>query len=384
MQVHGGRSYQEDPIAAVAEATAEAPLDLQPDLVIAFVSMKQEVSVVVSALQARFAGSLVVGCTTAGEILDGDRGTGSLIVSALKTPGVRWAATLMRDLRGTPNVGGTVARLCGELGCDLETYTPNTYFAMLLIDGMSGREEMISAALSEALCGIPLVGGSAADGLAFQRTQVFANGEVDSNAAVVILAHTNNGFDLLKHQHYARTPRSFVVTSAVAAQRRVNEFDGRPAAEVYAELLGVTPEQIAGTVNPITFMNPVLFSCNGDVYVRSVQRVDPDGSMLFHSAIDEGIVLEIAGRTDIREALKSAVDEHLAKHGKAELFIGFNCILRALELDQLGDPQLLADEWRRTAAHTIGFDTYGEIWNGLHINQTLVGIGLYAPATTST
>jgi hypothetical protein len=79
---------------------------------------------------------------------------------------------------------------------------------------------------------------------------------------------------LVKHQHYARTPRVLAVTSALGAQRRVNEFDGRPAAERYAELLGVTPEQIRGTVNPITFMNPVLFPCNGDIYVRSVQRVD--------------------------------------------------------------------------------------------------------------
>ena len=28
-----------------------------------------------------------------------------------------------------------------------------------------------------------------------------------------------------------------------------------------------------------------------------------------------------------------------------------------------------------TAEHIIGFDTYGEQLNGLHINQTLVGVG---------
>jgi hypothetical protein len=35
------------------------------------------------------------------------------------------------------------------------------------------------------------------------------------------------------------------------------------------------------------------------------------------------------------------------------------------------------------AKHSIGFDTYGEMWNGLHINQTLVGVTLREPASLS-
>jgi hypothetical protein len=175
MRIHKGRSAQHDANAAVAEATTEMPDHLARGIVFAFVSMQQDTAGVVSALERRFPGALVVGCTTAGEIFDGVRSTRALVVSALETSGVRWAAALMRGLRGSPDAEGVVAALCAKLGCERTVYSPNTYFAMTLVDGMSGREEVVSAALAEALCGIALVGGSAADGLAFQSTQVFAN-----------------------------------------------------------------------------------------------------------------------------------------------------------------------------------------------------------------
>lgn len=382
MHVYKGRSHQTDPSAAVSEAVAGVPNALVPSIVIAFTSVKQDKDGVVAALSQRFPGTVIVGCTTAGEIFDGVRTTDSLVVSALDTPAVRWDAVLLKDLRGAPDVEGVVTGLCERLGCDRADYEPGTYFAMLLIDGMSGKEEVITTALADALCGIPLIGGAAADGLAFRQTHVFANGEVATDAAVIILAHAPQGADLVKHQHYFTMPRYLAVTSAVPAERRVNQFDGRPAAEAYAALVGVDRAEIVGDVNPITFTNPVLFACGGDVYVRSVRRVDEDGAMHFHSAIEEGMVLEIGGRADMVDAMRIAVDEHLAKHGKADLFIGFNCILRALEMEQSGASQGLAEQWQRVASQSIGFDTYGEVWNGIHVNHTLIGVALRDPSRT--
>jgi hypothetical protein len=383
MNVFQGRSQLVDPGAAVAEATAGVPSGTSPNLVIAFASRTQELAAVAASLEARYPSALVIGCSSAGEILDGMRGTGSLVVSVLCTPEIRWAATLMDGVRAGLDIEGGVARVCAALGCDRDGYVPGTYFAMLLIDGLTGKEELVSAALAEALCGIPLVGGSASDALTFQHTEVFLGRELRSDAAVVILAHAPHGYELFKHQHYLASPRPLAVTSAVPSERRVNEFDGRPAAAAYAAAVGVTMAEIVGDVNQVTFMNPVIFSCGGDIYVRSVRKIDPDGVMHFHSTIEEGMVMDIAGRADMVEELGRTITTHLAAHAKADLFIGFNCILRALEGEQLGVNLQLAAEWRRLASQSVGFDTYGEIWNGLHINQTLVGVALRAaPSTT--
>jgi hypothetical protein len=380
MDIRQGSSSAPDSGVALAEAISGMDAAFQPDLVVAFVSIKHDPAIVSRDLTARFPSALVVGCTTAGEIVDGRRGTDSLAVSAMKTPSVRWAGRLVRGVRASPDLEGTVASLCEEIGCDRESYAPNTFFAMAMIDGMSVREEAFGAALAEALAGIPLVGGSAGDGLAFKETTVLLNGEAATDAAVVVLAHAAGGFELIKHQHYLPTTKTLAVTAADPATRRVDELDGRPAAHAYAAALGVPNQAVVGGGGSVTFMNPVTFSCGGDAYVRSVRTVDPDGAMHFYCAVEEGMVLEISGREEMVQALGRTVSEHLEKHGQAEVFIGFNCILRALEMEQLGANEQLACEWSRLAKRSIGFDTYGELWNGLHINQTLVGIALHEPS----
>ncbi len=379
MDTRQGSSAIADAQAAVREATERFEPGFDPDVVFAFVSVLQDTREVARALVERFPRALIVGCTTAGEILDGQRTTNSLALSALRTPSVRWAAHLLRGIRQTPEVERTVAELCAELGCDREAYALNTYFAMTLIDGLSVREEVVGAALAEAFAGIPIIGGSAGDGLQFEETRVFVGSNVETNAAVLLLAHAEHGFELFKHQHYLPKPTLLAVTKADVTARRVDELDGRPAAETYAAAIGVRTEDLLDPAQNVTFMHPVTFSCGGEPYVRSVRAVEPNGAMHFYCAVEEGMVLEVSGREDMDQALARSVEAHVQAHGQAEVFVGFNCILRALEMEQLKANDALAAHWSRLAKHSIGFDTYGEMWNGLHINQTLVGVTLREP-----
>lgn len=381
METRQARSRADDAQTALAAIRAELGDDFAPDLVVAFVASKYEARTIAGELARTYPRAVVVGCTTAGEILDGERGVGSVVVSALRTPSIRWAARMIKDVGGAPDVAGAVGSVCGALSCDREGEHLDEYFAMVLVDGVSGTEETLGAALADALAGIPLVGGSAGDDLAFRETQVFVGGDVASNAAALVLAHAPRGFDLLKHQHYVPTPTRVAVTAADPATRRVDELDGRPAAEAFAEAIGLPPGRALADE---TFLHPVTFSCRGEAYVRSVRTVEPDGAMHFYCAVEPGMVLEISGREDMTHALARSVETHLRAHGRADAFIGFNCILRALEMEQLRANRAIANEWSRLATHSIGFDTYGEMWKGLHINQTLVGIALHEPRQDAT
>jgi hypothetical protein len=126
-------------------------------------------------------------------------------------------------------------------------------------------------------------------------------------------------------------------------------------------------------VSSRAFASPLTFECNGELYVRSVQRVDPDGSIAFYCAVDEGMVLGVGGHEEIDTALAAHAG---ATRKPATFMIAFNCILRALEADKSDKHAALGRELRRFSDHVIGFDTYGEQLNGLHINQTVVGIVL--------
>jgi hypothetical protein len=229
----------------------------------------------------------------------------------------------------------------------------------------------VAAECAAALDGVRLVGGSAGDDMRFQATHVFFGGEATQHAALLLLAHVPDGVDVFKHQHFARSPTALAVTRVDTATRRVYEFDGMLAAEAYAEALGLTREQLT---TDIAFVNPLVFPTSGDVYIRSVHQVHDDGSISFYCAVEEGMVLEVGGHSAMVPALDSAIAQFKAKHPSPSFFLGFSCILRAVEMSGQHLEEGIGKSLQTLSPSSIAFDTYGEHFNGLHINQTIVGV----------
>lgn len=367
MQTFQGRSAQTDARAAVQEAAAELPADL--DLIFVFSSTEQDPEQVAQALTERFPGVPLAGCTTSGEHLSDGHSRGNLVVTGIQAPEYRWT-TASVDLEGFDKGKAEAAakELFEAVGVDPEEMDPEKLVSLLFIDGLSGVEEDFTATLADALQGVPLAGGSAGDDLKFEKTWVYGPHGARSGAATLVMAYSPDGapIQIVKHQHFTTTPRSVVVTRVEG--RRVYEFDGYPALEGYARALGMEPEQVSGDV---TFLNPVTFACNGELYVRSIQAIHDDGSISFYCAVEEGMVLDISDHHEMSESL----EQGLQFTRPPEFVVGFNCILRALEAT---GSELHAEqsEILQKACNTlIGFDTYGEQLNGLHINQTLVAVG---------
>ncbi|MCC6645315.1 MAG: FIST C-terminal domain-containing protein [Polyangiaceae bacterium] len=380
MQVFQGKSHDADARRAVAEATAGFQLGgATPDLVLVFASTAQDPDALATALTERFPGAKVVGCTTAGEILDAGHAKGAVVVSAIVSPSVRWAVRAVEDLGALDEARAerVADELFAELGTTRDAADPARTFCLTLIDGLSMKEEHVVSTMADALGGLPLLGGSAGDDLAFRQTRVFVDGQARSGVAVFVLAQSALPFEIIKHQHYKATDRTVVITKADVANRRVYEMDGYPALEAYARALGLPPEAVDGDV---CFMNPLLFVYGGENYVRSIQRVEPDGSIVFYCGVEEGMVLSLGGHEEMVGALDRDLAGVSAAAGKADLFIACNCILRALETDKRALFDDLGGVLAKTAHHVIGFDTYGEQLNGLHINQTLVGVALRGEA----
>jgi hypothetical protein len=63
--------------------------------------------------------------------------------------------------------------------------------------------------------------------------------------------------------------------------------------------------------------------------------------------------------------------------GPPLLTIGCDCFLRRLELEVAGDTEPTAEFLR--SQQVIGFNTYGEQFNGMHINQTFTGVAIGRP-----
>lgn len=375
MKVYQGVSALGDACAVVGEATAGWPVEAAPGLVLVFCSTSQDAGQVASAVAERFPAALVVGCTTSGEHLSGRHYNGATVITAVESDKIRWSAERVDGLAGFDDAKAerAAASLFEALQVDVDNFNPARFFALLFVDGLSMREEVVASLLADALEGVTLLGGSAGDDLAFEKTCVIFGGEAVSDAAVVVLAESDEPFEIFKHQHFTTRAESVVITRADTQARRVYEMDGYPALEAYARALGMAPEDVDGDV---TFLNPVTFRSGGQIYVRSIQRIEDDGSIVFYCGVEEGMVLDIGGHQDMAEALDGDLSAVREKLGKAELIIAFNCILRALEATGGKKHDTLGALIQRATRHTVGFDTYGEQLNGLHINQTLVALAI--------
>ena len=107
-------------------------------------------------------------------------------------------------------------------------------------------------------------------------------------------------------------------------------------------------------------------------YVRSIQKVNKDGSLTFFCAIDEGLPLTVAKGVGLVKSLKRKTEHLLSEFSSIELTLGCDCILRRLEI---AEKELnTAMEYELNKINFLGFSTFGEQFNGIHINQTLTGI----------
>jgi hypothetical protein len=244
-------------------------------------------------------------------------------------------------------------------------------FAYVLTDGLSMQEESLVSVTYSHLHGIELVGGSAGDDTEFNSTWVFWNGQFRREVAVLALIRTGHPFKVFRTQHFVHSDKRMVVTRADPASRRVYEINGLPAAPEYARLIGLEVKELS----PLVFAtHPVVVRIGGQYFVRSVAYVKEDNSLQFFCAIDEGVVLTIAKGVDLVENLRNAFADVRASLGPPLVVLGCDCLLRRLEIKRDGIEEEVGRIFQEN--EVVGFTTYGEQFNAMHVNQTFAGIAI--------
>jgi len=326
-----------------------------------------------AALGAAHPGTPLIGCTTAGEIGRQGYAEGLAIAVGLPAPLFAAATLVVPDLSAMDPQAliGQVIRARGDLAAAHPGLTQD--FALLMVDGLSTREDALTSALAAGLGTTPLFGGSAADGTRFLETFVLHRGAVLRHAAALALVRTACPVRVFKFDHFRPTETRLVVTDAEPARRIVRRINDEPAAREYARLLGKDPAQLT----PFIFAaHPVVVRVGGQHHVRSIRQVDETGDLIFYSAIDAGLVLSLAEPLDMVAHLEGAL-AGLAGARAPVAILGCDCVLRRMEAQEKQLTRRVSD---LLAAHRVtGFSTYGEQFGALHVNQTLTGVAIYPP-----
>jgi len=355
-------STNPDPSAAVAEA-AETLGGAEPALVIAFMTPDLDPAIVAKDLSGAFPDAHVVGCTTAGEIVNGSMLKGALAVMALESAVVGDVEVgLVKGLRSGVDVTEVMSGFSAHFGESVASMSVSEYVGLVLVDGLSGAEEDLMRALGNS-SNVLFVGGSAGDNAVFDTTFVIADGEAATDAAVLVLMKPNAAFDVIKTQSFIATGTTLLATDVDEAAREVRQFNGQPAIAAYAEAIGVPEHEAADH-----FMSqPIGLMIDGEPYVRSPQQVLPDGTIRFYCNIAENMRLDLLESTSIVQDTEAALADVEHELGGISAMINFNCILRTLELEAEGLTEAYGALFAGKPA--VGFSTYGEQYYG-HINQT--------------
>jgi len=351
----------------------------QPDIafVILFVSPEFDHDQLSQALSCAFPDVPVLGCTTAGEITPDGYAEGAIAAVSFSRRHFSVCNRLL-DQISTKGIG-EISEIAQSMVAEIESKPGWKKLALLFADGISLCEDAVVAALDAALAPIPLFGGSAGDGMCFQETFVIRNGVFHSDAALLILVETDYRFVEVTFDHFLPTQKQMVVTDAKPSERVVCEINGEPAAEEYARIIGYPKKQLG----PFLFASfPTLVRAGGRNHVRAIQSVIGETCLKFLSAIDVGLVLTIGEAQDIHGEMKKQFHQLTQENGKPTLVLGFDCILRKIEIVTIGEKQRISQIFKDN--NVVGFSTYGEQHNGMHVNQTFVGVAFFQPQTGRT
>ncbi|MGB0661664.1 MAG: FIST N-terminal domain-containing protein [Mangrovicoccus sp.] len=362
-----------DGIAYLAKRLALKP----GDLVALFISPLADAYRIARQAERAFPGITVIGCTTAGEISAEGYASGQIVAVGLPSQHFSCATVVVPDLAEFDQHQLAYEILSAR--SDLSRQRPgwDTEFAFTLIDGLSLREDEWAAALAMTLGPMPVFGGSAGDDIEFHQAFVLHQGAVLRNAAVLTLVRSACEVRVFKFDHLLPTHLQMVVTGANPAARIVHEINAEPAGRELARILGKDPYQLS----QMTFAaHPVLVRIGNQHHVRAIQRVTEDGNLVFFSAIGEGVVLTLAEAAPIADHLEQELAT-LTRARKPAAILGFDCVLRRVEAEQLQLNVRMSEILRKHGV--VGFNTYGEQISGMHVNQTFTGVAIYPPESHS-
>ncbi|WP_028580830.1 FIST N-terminal domain-containing protein [Desulfogranum japonicum] len=365
--------------ACACDAPAEELRDMfkqhrqhEPQLALAFCSPKCDLEQVAEQLRGSFT-CPVIGCTTAGEIIP-QQGyiEHSLALLSLRSPDIEVRQYTVHDLHAFSLDDGKNLR--GQIlkGFGLEILDPCTMFALLIIDGLSGAEERLSSLLAWTLSPMKIVGGSTGDDLWYQNTAVYSQGRFSKGIATLTVFRTRRSFRLFRVHHFQPTETKLVITEADPLTRQICEINGYPAVEEYARLIGCSVKDLESRDQYV--LHPLLIRIGGEYFVRSIFEIKGNNTLQLACALDPGTVLTLGKSGDIVGITEQVFRDARESLGSCHLIIGFDCVQRRLEIQEKNLMQPMNQLMQEY--HFFGFSSYGEQYQGLHINHTSTGVML--------
>ena len=332
--------------------------DIAPQLLLVFAAVEQfTTSGFADRLLRQFPDTLLIGCSTAGEISASGVDDGSCNLTAVQfaTTRLRSAATALASMEDSLAAGQRI----GEQLADKELRAVMVFAPGVNING-SALVDGIAARIGTA---IPITGGLAGDGGAFQRTFTLGPRGVSDDGVVAIGLYG----DHLRFRH-----GSFGGWEPFGPARKVthcsgnvlHELDGEPALDVYRRYLGEYARDLPAS--GLLFPFAMLGEDHGAIgLIRTILGIDTaDGSLTLAGEIEAGGYLKLmhASTDKLVDGAEAAAQAAATDLAGDRLAVLVSCVGRKLVMGNRVDEEVEAvAEVLGSQVALTGFYSYGEI-----------------------
>lgn len=372
------RTTKTDP-AEAAEDLLNQIGAFEPKLGIMYASRDRDHVALNKALRERLPrGATFMGASSGGEIDNQGMHFGSVVFTAIGGDidvGIGLGTGLSKD--GAKAGLDAVTEAAQKLGQRPEDLNPRTNVGIIVDDGYRYKKEELLLGVLEKNQALVLVGGGASDperDPAKQSALVHVDDRVETDAAVVVLLKTDSPWRVLRSHWYLPSGQLVKITKVDDTHTRALEIDGKPAAQRYAEVLGVGIDDLAYG-KPLGFSTrPTALRVGREYFIRAPWMPLPDGSIMFANLLDEGTEYEIMRAGDPVEITRRFFEEEVPRRVPSpQGMLVFHCGGRYWITEASGQLGALSETFR-TKMPIAGLNVAFEIYCGFSINNTLTSL----------
>ena len=233
----------------------------------------------------------------------------------------------------------------------------------ICIDFCSGNDACVLTTVHTALRHreISLVGGTGDGG------KVSANGRIyEDSVAYGIIKNQGGRIKAYKENIYRRMEDyRFIASDTDKAKYIMGSLNGRPARQVYQDILHVSEQQIQTQ----TFRNPFGKINGKDTCIISIKEVSGNALACFRQ-VNDSDVLMLLELGDYKAIVKDTIGKICRDFPRRSAVFSVNCLFRYKLFSENGYMQEYLGEMGTLGSHA-GLVGYGEHYNNQFVNQSM-------------
>lgn len=325
-------------------------------------------------MKEKFPTAEVIGTSTAGEFSASGFTEGSLILTTMSDSSTKVKGVFIDKASKYPIAyKNDIESALKSVGINIGD--PNSHrdaFAIEFTNAIYNAEETILSNFYAIIKNdkFPLAGATAGYTGNTPKSFVSYNGKTTQDGAVMLFVKTRCKFDIRQEDIFNPTGKQIYVTRSDTMKRELHTLNGRPAATVYAEQLGMSESKAAQN----TFENPFGRFVNGSIHIAAIASLTSDKKITTFARVTPNSTLEMMHIGDALKKVDETCSGIRSVIPRPKFTLLMTCITRTMYFDRSGMKGSIIDKYKNTFPTFCGFSCYGEQIGRIHCNQTLVSL----------